>query len=62
MNWEITSREQAVHGAAYQLQYIGNDGGNVGILQSLHQVGSTSAHTVTEGTLYTSLPGFIEPI
>jgi len=28
-----------VYGAEYRLQYVGNDGGNTRILQSLHQVG-----------------------
>lgn len=46
----------------YHLQCIGNNGGNVGILQGLHQVGPMNAHTGTERVPYTILSGPIEPI
>ena len=42
----------AVYRAEYQLQCIGNDG-NIGIPQSLCQVGPTNAYTGTQRTLYT---------
>lgn len=35
-------------GAEYQLQCVGNYGGNVGILQSLRQLGPTNAHRETK--------------
>jgi len=41
-----------VHRAEYQLQGIGNDGGNVGISVSLRQMCPTSARTARGGTLY----------
>jgi len=44
-NRRITTRE--LYGAEYRLQCVGNDGGNVGISQSLRQVGPTNAHTGT---------------
>ena len=40
-------RITTVYGAEYRLQCIQNDSGNVGILQSLCQVGPTNAHTRT---------------
>ena len=46
----------------YCLQWIGNDGGSVGIQQSLHQVDPVNAHMGTESTPYASLLGLIEPI
>ena len=51
-----------MYGAKHQFQGFGNNGGNVGILQSLHQVGPTDAYIVTERTLYASLSGPVEPI
>ena len=39
----------------YWLQCIGNDGGNVGISQSLHQVGLMNAHRGRERSPYASL-------
>ena len=53
---------EIVYGAKNQLQYVGNDDGNIGILQSLHQVSPTNAHRGTERTLYASLSGPIEQI
>ena len=50
------------YGAEYQLQCVGNGGGNVGTLQSLCQMGPTNAHAGTEITLYASLSGPIELI
>lgn len=50
-----------VYGAEYQLQYIGNYSGNIGISQSLHQVGPPNAHRGLERTLYASLSKPIEP-
>ena len=50
-----------VYRAEYWLQCIGNNGDNVGISQSLHQVGPTNAHTGTERTPYASLSGPTEP-
>ena len=44
-NRRITTRE--LYGAEYRLQCVGNDGSNVGISQSLRQVGPTNAHTGT---------------
>jgi len=45
---ELADYDQGtVHGAEYRLQCVGNDGGNVGISQSLRQVGPTNAHTGT---------------
>ena len=46
----------------YQLQYVGNDSGNVGISQSLCQVGPMNTHREKERTPYASLSGHIEPI
>ena len=43
---------RTVFGAEYLLQCIRYDGGNIGISQSLHQVGVMNAYT---GTLYASL-------
>ena len=37
-----------MYGAEYRLQCVGNDGGNVGISQSLRQVGPTNAQTGTQ--------------
>ena len=51
-----------VYGAEYQLQWVTDDGGSVGISQSLRQVDPTDAHTETERTLYTSLSGPAEPV
>ena len=48
--------------AEYWLQCVRNDGGNVGISQSLHQVDPMSAHTGKERTPYASLSGPTEPI
>lgn len=48
--------------AQYQLHCSGNYGGNIGILQSLHQVDLTNAHNETERTPYVSLSGSTEPI
>ena len=46
------SNQGTVHRAEYQLQGIGNDGGNVGISVSLRQMCPTSARTARGGTLY----------
>lgn len=51
-----------MYGAEYQLQCVANNGGNVGILPSLHQVRPMNAHARTEGTLFSSLSKSIEPI
>ena len=48
--------------AEYQLQCFENDGGNVGILQSLHQMDPTDVHMRRERTPYASLLGPIETI
>ena len=52
----------AVYGAERYLQGTGNDDGNVVILQSLHQVGSTNTHTGAERTPYANLSGPVEPM
>jgi len=54
--------QEIVYGTEYQPQCIGNDGGNIGMSQSLCQVGPTNAHMGTKRTPYTSLPGPTEPI
>ena len=41
-----------VYGAEYQLQCVGNGGGNIGTSQSLQKVGPRNAHTGTERTLF----------
>lgn len=46
----------------YQLQSVRNNGTNVGILQSLHQVDPTKVHTETERTPQASLSWPIESI
>ena len=51
-----------VYGAEYLLQWVRNNGGSIGILQSLHQVCPTDAHVGTVRTLYASLSGPTEPI
>jgi len=48
--------------AECQLQGVRKDGGNIGILRSLRQVGPTKAYIGTEITMYTSLSGPIAPI
>ena len=58
----VNYNQGAVYGAECYLQGTGNDDGNVGILQSLHEVGPTNAHTETERTPYASLSGLTEPI
>jgi len=50
VNWQITTR-LLCNRTEYQLQYIQNDGDNIGTLQNLHQVHPTSAHTGTERML-----------
>ena len=60
--WETeTSKTSHILDSHTQLS-IGNNGGNVGISQSLCQMSHTNAHTETEGTRYGSLSGPIEPI
>jgi len=44
--------QETVYGYEYWIQCFWNDDGNVGISQSLHQLGPMSAHTGTEKTLY----------
>jgi len=56
----VDCNQVTVCGAEYQLQCIGNNSGNTGILQCLCQLGPTEAHTRTEWTLYTSASGPIE--
>ena len=51
-----------VYRSGYWCQCTGNNGGNVGISQSLHQVGSMNAHTGTEGRPSASLCGPTESI
>jgi len=61
--YELAANNQGtVYRVEYQLQCLGNDGGNVGILQSLHQVGPMNAHVGTERTLCASLSGPIGQI
>ena len=48
--------------SCYQLRCVGNDSGNVGISQSLHQVFPMNVHTGAERTLYAGLSGPIGPI
>jgi len=62
-SYELVDYNQGTaYKAEYQPQWIGNNGGNVGISQSLQHVDPTNAHTETEGTLYASLSGPMEPI
>lgn len=56
-NQQITSCE-----AGYWLQCIGNNDGDVGISQSLHQMRVTNAHAGTERTPYANWSGATEPI
>ena len=42
--------QRTVYGDEYQLQFLGNDGDNVGISQTLHQVCPTDFHTGAERT------------
>jgi len=58
-NVHITTRKLW---AEHQFQCIGNNGGNVGISQSLRQVGPPNAHTGTERTPHASLSGPTDPI
>lgn len=46
-----------VYRTEYHIQYIGNDDGNIGISQNLHQVGPTNAYVRTERTLFAGLSG-----
>ena len=48
--------------SCYQLRCVGNDSGNVGISQSLHQVFPMNVHTGAERTLYAGLSGTTEPM
>ena len=60
--WGQDYDQWTVYRAEYQLQCVGNDGGNVEISWSLHQVCPTNARTGTERTPYASLSGPTEPI
>ena len=53
-------KQGTVYKAEYWLQCIGNNGGNTGILLSLHQQGPMNAHIGTERTPYASLSGPIQ--
>ena len=67
MSWSAHPRELMDYnqgtacGAEYQFQCTRNDGGNIGISQSLHQVGPINAHTGTETTLCICLSEPTEP-
>ena len=50
-----------VYRAEYWLQYVGSDGGNIGVLQSLQQVDPVNAQTGIERTPYASLSEPTEP-
>jgi len=58
----VNYNQGTVYGDEYWLHCVGNDGGNVGTLQSLYQVGPVRDHTGAERTLCASLAGLIEPI
>ena len=53
--------QETVYGAEYQLHCVGNDGGNISMLKSLHHMGPVNVHKETERMLFASLSGPIEP-
>ena len=57
VNWQIVIRELCM-----DLQRLGRNGHNIGILQGLCQVGPTDPHIRTQRTAYASLSGPVEPI
>lgn len=60
--WATNYDQGIVYRSKYQLQSVRNNGTNVGILQSLHQVDPTKVHTETERTPQASLSWPIESI
>lgn len=72
MNWRVSWSTHPCelanydHGTLYWVEYklecIGNVGGNIGILQSLCQVGFINAHTKTKRTLFACFSEPTEPM